>query len=246
MSGRLAGRTALITGAGRGFGRAIAEAFLDEGATVALHHHRSPVTDLTDRFPDRASALRADLTDPGATRQLAADALAALGSVEILVNNAGVMAVGAFAESTEEQWATDIGLNIWAPLRVTHALLPSMTAQGHGKIINISSQLALRPWDRGAVYAGTKGFLLSWTKSLAAEAGPHGVTVNAIGPGSIVTDMNKDIFPDSAAEQAKAAELPLRRLGTPADVAGVAVFLASAAGDFMTGQMLGINGGSQM
>ncbi|WBB71328.1 SDR family oxidoreductase [Micromonospora sp. WMMD1128] len=246
MSGRLAGRTALITGAGRGFGRAIAEAFLDEGATVALHHHRTPVTDLTDRFPDRASALRADLTDPAATRQLAADALAALGSVEILVNNAGVMAVGAFAESTEEQWASDIGLNIWAPLRVTHALLPSMTAQGHGKIINISSQLALKSWDRGAVYAGTKGFLLSWTKSLAAEAGPHGITVNAIGPGSIVTDMNKDIFPDSAAERAKAAELPLRRLGTPADVAGVAVFLASAAGDFMTGQMLGINGGSQM
>jgi NAD(P)-dependent dehydrogenase (short-subunit alcohol dehydrogenase family) len=246
MSGRLTGRTALVTGAGKGFGKAIAQAFLDEGAAVVLHHHSTPVDDLTGKYPDRATALRADLTDAAAARRLAADAAAAYGSVDILVNNAGVMAVGKFTDSTEEQWASDIGLNIWAPLRVTHAVLPGMIAQGHGKIINISSQLALRPWDRGAVYAGTKGFLLSWTKSLAAEAGPHGITVNAIGPGSIVTDMNKDIFPDPAAERAKAAELPLRRLGRPADVAGVAVFLASAAGDFMTGQMLGINGGSQM
>jgi NAD(P)-dependent dehydrogenase (short-subunit alcohol dehydrogenase family) len=250
--GVLAGRVALVTGAGKGFGKAIAAAFLAEGANVVLHHRSSAagVDELVEgaggQGPGRAVAARADLRDPDAARQLVADGLAAFGTVDILVNNAGVMAVGPFTESTEEQWASDIDVNIWGPLRVTHAALPAMIKRGRGKVINVSSQLALRPWDRGAVYAGTKGFLLSWTKSLAAEVGRYGINVNAIGPGSIVTDMNKTIFPDPDAERVKAAELPLRRLGRPSDVAEVAVFLASPASDFMTGQMLGINGGSQM
>ena len=249
MSGVLAGKVALVTGAGRGFGKAIAEAFLAEGANVVLHHRSSAeaVAKLVaEAGADRAVALGADLRDPAATADLVAASREAFGGIDILVNNAGVMAVGPFLESTEEQWANDIDVNVWGPLRVTHAVLPGMIERGGGKVVNISSQLALRPWDRGAVYAGTKGFLLSWTKSLAAEVGRHGITVNAIGPGSIVTDMNRDIFPDAEAERAKAAELPLRRMGRPSDVAGVAVFLASPASDFMTGQLLGINGGSQM
>lgn len=249
MSGVLAGKVALVTGAGRGFGKAIAEAFLAEGANVVLHHRSSTeaVAKLVaEAGADRAVALGADLRDPAATADLVAASREAFGGIDILVNNAGVMAVGPFLESTEEQWANDIDVNVWGPLRVTHAVLPGMIERGGGKVVNISSQLALRPWDRGAVYAGTKGFLLSWTKSLAAEVGRHGITVNAIGPGSIVTDMNRDIFPDAEAERAKAAELPLRRMGRPSDVAGVAVFLASPASDFMTGQLLGINGGSQM
>jgi len=249
VSGVLAGKVALVTGAGRGFGKAIAEAFLAEGANVVLHHRSSAeaVAKLVaEAGADRAVALGADLRDPAATADLVAASREAFGGIDILVNNAGVMAVGPFLESTEEQWANDIDVNVWGPLRVTHAVLPGMIERGGGKVVNISSQLALRPWDRGAVYAGTKGFLLSWTKSLAAEVGRHGITVNAIGPGSIVTDMNRDIFPDAEAERAKAAELPLRRMGRPSDVAGVAVFLASPASDFMTGQLLGINGGSQM
>lgn len=251
-AGVLAGRVALVTGAGKGFGKAIAAAFLANGADVVLHYRSSAagVDELVRRAGDpgsgRAVAVQADLRDPEAAARLVAEGSAALGTVDILVNNAGVMAVGPFADSTEEQWASDIDVNIWGPLRVTRAALPGMIELGRGKIINVSSQLALRPWDRGAVYAGTKGFLLSWTKSLAAEVGRHGINVNAIAPGSIVTDMNKEIFPDPEAERAKAAELPLRRLGRPSDVAEVALFLASPASDFMTGQMLGINGGSQM
>ena len=251
-AGVLAGRTAVVTGAGKGFGHAIAAAFLDQGANVVLHHRSSAagVDELLAQAgtgaAQRAVAVRADLREPGAGEDLAARAVEAFGTVDVLVNNAGSMAVGPFVDSTEEQWAADLELNVWAPLRLTRAVLPTMIAQRGGKVINIASQLALRPWDRGAVYAGTKGFLLSWTKSLAAEVGRHGINVNAVGPGSIATDMNKDIFPDAEAERAKAAELPLRRLGRPSDVAGVALFLASPASDFMTGQLLGINGGSQM
>lgn len=248
--GSLAGKVAVVTGAGRGFGLAIAQAYLAAGASVVAHYRSSAgaVADLVDAAgdPERVLPVAADLRDADGGRQVAAAGIARFGRIDILVNNAGSMAVGPFVDSTEDQWEADLGLNVWAPLRITQALLPSMIAAGSGKIINVSSQLAVRPWERGAVYAGTKGFLLSWTKSLAAEVGPHGITVNAIGPGSILTDMNKDVFPDEESQRLKAVELPLRRMGRPTDVAEVALFLASPASDFMTGQFLGINGGSQM
>ena len=247
----LAGRVALITGAGRGFGYAIARAYLDNGADVALHYRSSGagVDELAAygrRRGRRAVPVRGDLADRDAARDIVGETLDAFGRIDILVNNAGTMAIGPFAESDEGDWAADISVNIYGTLRVTRAVLPGMVGGGYGKIVNISSQLALRPWDRGAVYAGTKGFLVSWTKSLAAEVGPRGVMVNAIGPGSILTDMNKNVFPDEASRRAKAAEVPLRRMGDPSDVAGAAVFLASSGSDFITGQMLGVNGGSQM
>jgi 3-oxoacyl-[acyl-carrier protein] reductase len=250
-TGPLAGRVALVTGAGKGFGRAIAEAFADAGADVVLHYRSSK--DGCDAVAERAAvrgvravAVQADLSDPAAPAALAEEAREAFGHVDVLVNNAGLMRVGDFLSSGEDDWAAELALNALGPVRLTHAVAPMMVSRGYGKIINISSQLALRGWAKGAVYAGTKGFLLSWTKSLAVELGPHGINVNAVGPGSIVTDMNQAIFPDADARRRKAAELPLRRMGTPADVAETALFLASPASDFMTGQLLGINGGSQM
>ncbi len=121
-----------------------------------------------------------------------------------------------------------------------------MIARRYGKIINLSSQLALIGWNRGAVYSGTKGFLLTWTRSLARELGEYGINVNAIGPGSIPTDMNAAIYANEEARSQRARELPLRRLGTPRDVAESALFLASDASAFLTGQMLGPNGGNVM
>lgn len=251
MTDSLAGRIALITGAGRGFGRAIAEAFIDAGADVALHYRASKdgCAELVQRATERgtrAIALQADLADPGSIEPLVARVRETVGYVDVLVNNAGTMHVGPFLDAADADWQHELDINVWAPLRLTRAVAPLMIERRYGKIINISSQLALRGWDRGAVYAGTKGFLLSWTKSLAAELGRHGIAVNAIGPGSILTDMNREIFPDEESVRRKAAELPLRRMGRPSDVAGSAVFLASAASDFMTGQLLGVNGGSQM
>lgn len=244
----LTGRTALVTGAGKGFGKAIAETLLKNGANVVLHYRTSEagVRAAAETAPGRAFPLQADLARAEAAGELVASSMAQLGSIDILVNNAGSMKVGPFVDSTEESWRADIELNIWAPLRITRAVVPHMIEKGHGKIVNISSQLATGGWDRGSVYAGTKGFLLTWTKSLAAELGQHGINVNAVGPGSIVTDLNRDIYPDEAAEARVAASLPLRRLGRPADVAESVLFLASPASDFMTGQMLVPNGGSRM
>jgi 3-oxoacyl-[acyl-carrier protein] reductase len=156
------------------------------------------------------------------------------------------MNVGTFVDSSEDQWASETNVNIFGPLRVTRAVLPHMIEQRYGKIVSLASQLALVGWERGAVYAGTKGFILTWTKSLAREVGQFNINVNAIGPGSIVTDMNQAIYSDAEAAARKAAELPLRRLGTTNDVAECALFLVSDASNFLTGQMLGPNGGNVM
>jgi NAD(P)-dependent dehydrogenase (short-subunit alcohol dehydrogenase family) len=247
----LHGKTALVTGAGRGFGRAVAEAFVEQGASVVLHYRSSG--DACARIEARAAELgveaasvQADLADPDAGETLRAAAESTFGRLDLLVNNAGVMTVGPFAESTEADWMRDISVNILGQLRVTRAIVPMMIAEGSGRIINMSSQLAFGGWNRGSVYSATKAFILNWTKSLAKELGPHGINVNAIGPGSIVTDMNREIYPDEQAMSRRAAELPLRRLGSPEDVAACAVFLASPASAFLTGQMLGPNGGNVM
>lgn len=249
--GTLDGKVALITGAGRGFGLAIAERFLEEGADLALNYRASKGA--LDALVARASeagrqavALQADVTDATAVSAMASDAIDRFGRIDVLVNNAGIMHVGPFAESTEDSWQCEIDVNVFGTLRVTREVLPHMIAQGSGRIVNLSSQLALVGWDRGAVYAGTKGFIVSWTRSLAREVGQHNITVNTICPGSILTDMNREIYSSPEAAAQKAKELPLRRLGTPYDVAECAVFFASDAANFLTGQYLGPNGGNVM
>ena len=247
----LKGKVALITGAGRGFGKAIGECFAEAGASLVLNYRKSAegCEELASRTRDlggRAIIVQADVTDGDAVRAMVQRAIDEFGRIDILVNNAGIMFHEEFLESTEEHWRQEIEVNVFGPLTVTSAVVPHMIEQRYGRIINISSQLALVGWPRGAVYSGTKGFILTWTKSLARELGQHNINVNAIGPGSIITDMNADVYPDEAAKQRRAAELPLRRLGDPRDVGECALFLASDASGFLTGQMLGPNGGNVM
>jgi 3-oxoacyl-[acyl-carrier protein] reductase len=249
--GQFNGKVALITGAGRGFGRATAECFAEAGASLVLNYRasRDGCEEVAAQARERGQAaitVQADVTDGPAVEAMVARAIAELGRIDILVNNAGIMFFEAFSESNEDHWRQEMEVNVFGPLRVTHAVVPHMVAQRSGRIINISSQLALVGWDRAAVYAGTKGFILTWTKSLARELGQYNITVNAIGPGSIITDMNANVYPDEEAKRRRMAELPLRRFGSPRDVGECALFLASDAGNFLTGQMLGPNGGNVM
>lgn len=249
--GALSGKVALITGAGRGFGRAIADLFIEHGADVALNYRESregcqEAAKRAESLAQRALLAQADLTDGDAVERMVASVVERLGRIDILINNAGIMHVRPFAETAEASWRDEIEVNVFGPLRVTRAVLPHMIEQRSGKIVNLSSQLALIGWDRAAVYAGTKGFMLTWTKSLAREVGQYNINVNAIGPGSIITDMNRGIYPSPDAAERRAQELPLRRLGSPRDVAECALFLASDASGFLTGQMLGPNGGNVM
>jgi NAD(P)-dependent dehydrogenase (short-subunit alcohol dehydrogenase family) len=250
-SNTLAGKVALITGAGRGFGRATAQRFAEEGASLVLNYRASregceAVIELTRGYGGEAIAVQADVADSAAVAAMIQQALEVFGRIDILVNNSGIMHIKPFAESDEDSWHTEIDVNVFGPLRVTRAVVPHMIAQRYGKIINLSSQLALIGSSNTSVYAGTKGFILTWTKSLARELGQYNINVNAIGPGSIPTDMNVSVYPDEESKRKKIAELPLRRMGTPRDVAESALFLASDASAFLTGQMLGPNGGNVM
>lgn len=249
--GLLDGKVALITGAGRGFGLATAERFAEEGAELALNYRASAagceeVAAWVRADGRRAVTIQTDMTDGPAVQAMAERVLDEFGRVDILVNNAGVLVRAPFHESNEADWRFEIEVNIFGPMRLTRALLPSMIAQRSGRIINLSSQLAPTGAADSGVYAATKGFILTWTKSLALEVGQYNINVNAIGPGSIPSDMNIDVYPDEAALARRAAQIPLRRMGTHRDVAECALFLASGASNFLTGQLLGPNGGNVM
>lgn len=247
---RLADRVAVITGASRGFGRATALGFAREGADVVVDYRTAEadaasVVEQIERMGRRAIAVRADVARGEETAALADRAMQAFGRVDILVNNAGIMDVAPFAAQDPATWTAMIDVNIYGTLTLTRALLPAMIKRGWGRVINLSSQLGHVGSDKFAVYSGTKGFILAFTRSLAREVGQYGITVNAVCPGGIVTDMNRAIYPPER-QRTRAAELPVRRMGDPDDIAMAALYLASDDARFMTGQCLDVNGGSVM
>jgi 3-oxoacyl-[acyl-carrier protein] reductase len=247
--GRLDGRVALITGASRGFGRAIALAFGKEGADVVVNYHASPaaaaeVTAALEKLGRRAVALKADVGSDVDVRGLIDATLSHFGRVDILVNNAGIMDRGLFADTAVGAYARMFSTNVTGTMLCTRAALPAMIERRYGRIVNVSSQLARAGVGTGgfAAYAATKGAVEAFTRALAHEVGEHGVTVNAIAPGGIDTDMSRAVMtPEYRARRTK--ELPVRHLGTLDDVAYCALFLADEAGGYLTGQVLQPNGG---
>jgi len=247
--GRLTGKVALITGAGRGFGRAIALAFMREGARVAANYLGSragaeEVVAEADRLGAEAIALRGDVAREDDVRALIAATLDRFGRLDVLVNNAGIMVRGPLLRMPDDQCRRMFDINVMGTLLCSRHALPPMIEQKGGRIINLSSQLAQRAVGGGgfAAYAATKGAIESLTRALAAEVGVHGITVNAIAPGGIETDMSRDVMTDEYRAR-RLAELPLRRFGRVDDVAYCAVILASDDAGYLTGQILHPSGG---
>jgi 3-oxoacyl-[acyl-carrier protein] reductase len=247
--GRLQGRVALVTGASRGFGRAIALAFAREGARIAANYFASEregkeVVAEAGRLGTEAIALRGDVSREEDARALVKGTLDRFGRLDVLVNNAGIMVRGPLLEVPADGYRRMLDVNVTGTMLCSRHALPAMIAQKHGRIINLSSQLAQRAVGGGgfAAYAATKGAIESLTRALASEVGGHGITVNAISPGGIETDMSKDVMtPEYRAR--RLAELPLRRFGDVADVAYCAVVLAADAAGYLTGQILHPSGG---
>jgi 3-oxoacyl-[acyl-carrier protein] reductase len=247
--GRLDARVALITGGGRGFGRAIALAFGDEGADVVVNYHTNAsaaaeVTAALEKRGRRAMAVKADVADEAEVRALVDATLSRFGQLDILVNNAGIMDRGLFADAPVASYARMLATNVTGTMLCTRAILPAMIERRYGRIVNLSSQLARAGVGTGgfAAYAATKGAIEAFTRSLAHEVGEHGITVNAIAPGGIDTDMSRAVMtPEYRARRTK--ELPVRHLGSADDVAYCALFLADEAGGYLTGQVLQPNGG---
>jgi 3-oxoacyl-[acyl-carrier protein] reductase len=248
-TGKLDGHMALITGGSRGIGAAIGRAFAAEGADVAFCHNDDDVgaaeveADLRARGR-RAFSWRCDLNDMAAARRLFADAEAALGRIDILVNNAGVSQEAAVEAITLDAVDWMMNVHFKATFVLSQLAYISMKARGDGRIINISSNLAYRGAPGLAHYSAAKAAVLGFTRSLAQEAAPHGVLVNAIAPGPIDTRLNDTLTPEWKAW--KVGSLPVKRFGRPEEVAPSAVLLASADGSFYVGQTLHPNGGDVM
>ena len=246
---KLFGRVALVTGAGRGFGRAIALAFGEAGADVAVNYRASEagaaeVVQALERQGRRAMTVKADVARDGDVRAMIEAVIDRFGRLDILVNNAGIMTRGAFHETAVQSYDEMFAINVTGTMLCTRYALPTMIERQYGRIINLSSQLAQRAVASVgfAAYAATKGAIESLTRSLAHELGPHGITVNAISPGGIDTDMSRAVMTPEYRER-RVSELPLRRFGSVDDVGYSAVVLASEEAGYLTGQILHPSGG---
>jgi len=241
------GRVALITGSARGLGRAAAERFLARGASVAVNV-RDPkrAEALARELGDRAFAVPGDMTDPGAPEAMVKKVLERFGRLDILVNNAAYAHSTRFDDLDAEEWRRAIEVNLTAPFLLIKAAVPPMKARRYGRIVNISS-LAGKTVSTlgGAHYTASKAGLQGFTRAAAKELGEFGITVNAICPGMIDTELTREhATPEQLA--ALAAGYPIKRLGTPGEVADLICFVASEAAGYITGASFDINGGDLM
>jgi 3-oxoacyl-(acyl-carrier-protein) reductase len=247
--GVLQGKTALITGGSRGIGRAAALALARLGANVAVNYQCSTeaakdVCCLAGEFGVRAKSFRADVSKAEQADPMVQMVLEEFGRVDILVNNAGITRDKSFLKMTRSMWDEVLGVNLTGPFNITHAVLAGMVEAGWGRVINITSVVGQTGSFGQANYAVTKGGLIAFTMTLAREVARKGVTVNAVAPGYIETDMTKDV-PALTLDTVKAMT-PMGRLGKAEEVAAAIAFLASPGASYITGQVLAVNGGMYM
>lgn len=250
--GKLDGDVALVTGASRGIGRAIALAFAAEGADVACNYVRgreeaASLVDEIEATGRRGIAVQADVAREDDVARMVAETMDAFGRVDILVNNAGFATLYRIEEMPVEAWDAIVAAHLRGTFLTTRLVLPQMLARGNGKIINVASQLAYKGREGWGHYSAAKAGVIAFTRVLAQEVSHRGVRANCIAPGPIATEIIPPAFrgdPEAATRVTDA--LPLRRIGTVDEVAPTAVFLASDDSTYYVGQVLGPNGGDVM
>lgn len=246
---RLENRSAIITGAGQGIGRAIALAMAREGAAVVIadlnEANAGGVTREIEHLGGKASAVYTDISNEESVQAMVHATLDEHGRVDILVNNAGIFPTCAVEEMQEEEWDSVIGTNLVGTFLCSKAVVPHLLAQRSGRIISLTSGRAFQGAKHGAHYAASKAGIIGLSKSLALELAPHGITVNVICPG--ITDTAQPRGHQTEEQiYAQGQRIPLGRIGQPEDLAGPAIFLASDAAGFITGQTILANGGGIM
>jgi len=243
----LEGRVAMVTGAGRGIGEAIAGALAATGAAVAICDLDGDSATATAARLARGMGVQMDVSDSAAVRSAVARISAELGPIDILVNNAGWDKVEPFVNSTEATWDRIIAINLKGPIICARAVLDGMLERGHGKIINIASDAGRVGSSGEVVYSAAKGGVIAFTKALARETARQGVNVNCVCPGPTETRLLDEVAEaNPKLVDALRRAIPMRRLGRPADIAGAVVFLASDEAEFVTGQTLSVSGGLTM
>ena len=246
---RLEGRVALVTGAAQGFGQAIAQRLAEEGATLALLDRQAErlaaVAQAMAGSGAAALALPADIAQATEVRRAVEEAANRFDRIDILVNSAGVLRLSDVLVCTEEEWDMVLDVNLKGTFLLCQAVLPHMVAQRYGRIINISSSAGKQGGVlSGIAYNAAKGGVLSFTKSIARQFAPLGITANAVCPGTGDTPMGRQFTDAQLAELV--GRIPAGRLATPGDVAGAVAYLASDDAAFVTGEMLDVNGGMVM
>jgi 3-oxoacyl-[acyl-carrier protein] reductase len=249
VSGRLSGKAAVITGAASGIGAATARLFASEGALLCLNDNaEEPLSRLVDELAAqgcRVMAAPGDVADQAVSAELARGCAGAFGRIDVLVNNAGITKHAMMSELALEDWHAILAVDLTAAFLCTQAVTPQMIGQQAGRIINISSQLALRGAAGFSAYCAAKAGLIGFSKAVARELAQHGITVNCVAPGPVDTDMLT--VGGNSWSNADRERLPLRRIGHPAEVAPSVLFLASEPeGNLFTGQTLGPNSGDVM
>lgn len=245
----LRNKTALVTGGSKGIGSAISSLLAANGVSVLVHYNKSAskAADVVEKIKEQGgtgAAVQADLGDPSSVETLVRECREFFGPVDILVNNAGEMTHAPVKEMPEEIWDHTIDLHLKSVFRLTKASIPSMIERKWGRIINISSQAVYTGSANHAHYAAAKSGLLGFTFSLVKEVGPHGITVNLVSPGRILTGMIIPHIPDRQEEWLK--QTPLRRFGEPSEVAHAVLFLASDEAAYISGANIHVNGGLVM
>ncbi len=239
------GRSAIVTGGARGIGFEIASQLAASGASVAIADNNAEGAQAaaeTVGGGGRVLPIVVDVTDPDQVTGMVTQAAAALGAVDILIHSAGVGVEAPFLETTVEDWRRVIEIDLTGTFLCGQAAAREMVKRGYGRIVNLSSAAGVRGGGRRAAYGAAKGGVNTLTQVMANELAPHGVTVNALAPGAIETDLVKKMH-TAATRQIYKAATPMRRYGTPPETAAAALFLASEEAAYITGQILGVDGG---
>ena len=247
MTNDLTGRVAIVTGAARGLGRAIALRFAAAGASVvagAREHHADAVVGQIRENGGNAVAVTVDLTHVNSIATLGDTALKQYGRIDVLVNNAGIVRDQLMVRMKPEDWDVVLATNLTATFESCRCVLRTMVKQRSGRIINISSVVGQSGNPGQANYAASKAGMVGLSKSLAREVASRGITVNVVAPGMIDTDMTSSL--PEAGRQAMLGQIPMGRLGTPEEIASAVHFLASDEASYITGQVVAVNGGMYM
>jgi NAD(P)-dependent dehydrogenase (short-subunit alcohol dehydrogenase family) len=241
------GRVAIVTGAARGLGHAAAQRLYERGASVAVNvRDLERAEEVAESLGGRAFAVPGDVATTGTPDEIARLTLERFGRIDILVNNAAMAETTRFPDLTADEWRETLEVNLTAPFLLTKAVLPAMRAQGYGRIVNVSSSAGrMVSTLGGAHYTASKTGLLGLTRAAAKELGKFGITVNAVCPGMIDTELTRESATPEFLER-MAAGLPVPRLGTALEVADLICFAASEAAGYITGAAFDINGGDLM
>lgn len=248
---RLDQKVVLVTGSSRGIGREIALAMAKEGARLIINYSRSKdsALEVVEKISDmggKAIAVQAGVTEREQVQKLVEVAIEEFGRLDVLVNNAGGFPIKPFLMVSDEEWEKVMALDLKSVFVCSQIALGAMRKQRSGTIINIASVSGLVGAVSMVPYSAAKGGVIAFSKALAREAAPMGVTVNAIAPGIIETDTALQVFPESALSAYKTYQVPLGRLGRPEELGGITIFLASEEARYITGQVYAVDGGYTM